>query len=195
SDVCSSDLSARPLAPLLTAIRSPIAPIVSPVPLPVAPVFASIAPPFACIVATILTPLAPIAAPVLAVPAARATGFPIATVPVVPAQPGAASVVDVIAGARIVVAIIPAVVRVRRPHADRYAAVAVAAAVVSAPTRHSERNQRDRSRPQDHALHRIPALGPVAEGRYAAVLVVHLNPAAVSGSEFSAGRCRPPSLQ
>src|SRR5690606_13645259 len=116
-------------------------------------------------VASILTPLAPIAAPVLSVPAARAAGIPIAAVTVVPAQPGAASVVEVIAGARIVVAIIPPVVRVRRPHADRYAAVAVAAAVVSAPTRQSERRQRDQSRAQDHALHRISPLRRVAEGR------------------------------
>src|SRR5690606_26003093 len=154
---------ARPLAPLLAAIRSPFAAIVSPVPLPVAPVFASIAPPFACVIATILTPLAPIAAPILAVAAARTTGFPIATVTVVPAQPGAASVVDVIAGARIVVAIIPAVVRVRGPHADRYPAGAVAAAVVSAATRQSERSQRDQSRAQDQALHRISPLRRVAE--------------------------------
>src|SRR5690606_19983122 len=163
-----------PFAPILAPLAPPLARILAPVPSPIPP---------------ILTPLAAVFAPVVAIASRRPASFPVAAVAIAPAITRSVAVVDVIARAGIVVAVVPAVVgSVRVAIADRQPAVAVPVAVGGA-ARQPEGSQGDDRRAQDHALHGISPMRflRVATRVYRLSVVPRLN---LSGGKCATPRCR-----
>src|SRR5690606_37019493 len=120
---------------------------------------------------------------------AKGAGFPIVPVAVAPAIARSVAVVDVIARAGVIVAVVPAVIRpVGVAVADRQPAVAVTVAVGGA-TRQPEGSQGDDRRAQEHALHGISPMRflRVATRVYRLSVVPRLN---LSGGKCAIPRCR-----